>query len=360
LQRALLPRHLPQLGALTFSSRYLPAEEGSSAGGDWYDVIDLPDGTVALVIGDVAGHGVEAASVMGQVRMAVRAYGLEGHAPKTVVALVHDLLRSSYDGDQMVTMLYAVVDPITLEARVVNAGHPPPMVLEPDGGGATFLEGQTGLPLGLSWDLPYEESLARLRSGSTLVLFTDGLIDRRDMSVGEGMDRLRSVATELAGGDVDDLCGALLDSLVPPDATDDVAILAARLEAAPDRFRLRVPADPARLRSVRRSVARWLSARGVDGRATEDIVLACSEACANAIEHAYGPGGGSVEVEGDVSDDEVTLVVRDVGRWRSPRDGHRGRGLQLIEACMDHLQISMAAAGTEIRMRRAVRREEAS
>jgi PAS domain S-box-containing protein len=359
LQRALLPQSLPELPGVAFASRYVPGEVGSSAGGDWYDVIDLPDGTVAFVIGDVAGHGIEAASVMGQVRTAVRAYGLEGHGPRSVVGLVHDLLRSFYGGEQMVTMLYVVVDPLTLEARVVNAGHPPPIVLEPGEAGATFLESPTGLPLGLSWDLPYEESLARLRPGTTLVLYTDGLIDRRDVSVGEGLERLRAAAGELAHVGVDELCGALLDALVPPDASDDVAIVAAGFAGGRERFTLRVSADPAKLSAVRRSVARWLSAAHVDPRAAQDIVLACSEACANAIEHAYGPGEGIVEVEGTVSDGELTLVVRDEGRWRPAREAHRGRGLQVMEACMDQVEVDRDGEGTEVRMRRALTRGDA-
>ena len=124
LQQALLPERLPQLVGMSLAARYVPAEEGSAAGGDWYDVIELPDGGVALVIGDVAGHGIEAASVMGQVRMAVRAFSLEGHARGSWSERVHDLLRSLYEGEQMVTMLYLVVDPTTWEATMVNAGHP--------------------------------------------------------------------------------------------------------------------------------------------------------------------------------------------------------------------------------------------
>jgi serine phosphatase RsbU (regulator of sigma subunit)/anti-sigma regulatory factor (Ser/Thr protein kinase) len=352
LQQALLPQRLPLHGSMEFASRYLPAEEGSSAGGDWYDVIDLPDGTVALVIGDVSGHGVEAASVMGQVRMAVRAYGIEGQAPRDVVGRVHELLRTLYDGEQMVTMLYVVLDPVTLEARVVNAGHPPPLVLEPGADEAVFLEAPSGLPLGLSWDLPYEESLASLRSGSTLVLFTDGLVDRRDVEVGEGLDRLRAAAATRESLDLDGLCGALLETLVPADASDDVAILAARLLAARDRFDLRVPADPSRLRAIRHSVARWLTASGVDERVVRDVVLACSEACANAVEHAYGPSGGTVGIEGSLRDGAIAIHVRDEGSWRAPRQVHRGRGLSLIEATMDQVDVVRGDGGTEVRMRR--------
>jgi anti-sigma regulatory factor (Ser/Thr protein kinase) len=290
---------------------------------------------------------------MGQVRTAIRSYALEGHSPRTVVGLVHDLLRATFDGQQMVTMLYVVVDPQTLEARIVNAGHPPPLVLQP-GSGATFLEGPTGLPLGLSWDLPYAESLARLRSGSTLVLFTDGLVDRRDISVDEGLDRLQALASELADRDADGVCGALLDALVPTHASDDVAIVAARLEAARDRFRLRIPADPARLRTMRRSVGRWLSVLDVEPEVAQDVVLACGEACANAIEHAYGPGEGSVEIEASVTDGLLDVVVRDEGRWRPASNGDRGRGLRLMEACMDEVQIDRRSTGTSVRMRKAL------
>jgi PAS domain S-box-containing protein len=354
LQQALLPERLPQLVGMSLAARYVPAEEGSAAGGDWYDVIELPDGGVALVIGDVAGHGTEAAGVMGQVRMAVRAFSLEGHVPRVVVSAVHDLLRSLYEGDQMVTMLYLAVDPTTWEATVVNAGHPPPLLLDP-AGGATYLPGPTGLPLGLNWSLPYEESTAPLGPGAALVLFTDGLFDRRDVAIEEGLERLREAATEKVGMDIDQLCGSLLEALVPADASDDVAILAARLDPVPERLSLRIPADPAKLRSVRRNIGRWLSGHDVSKEDSDDIILASSEACANSIEHAYGPGEGSVDIEADVDDGEITVVVRDTGRWRAARNGDRGRGLPLIEACMDSCTFTRGDEGTELRMRRHVR-----
>jgi PAS domain S-box-containing protein len=353
LQRALLPERLPQLVGMSLAARYVPAEEGSAAGGDWYDVIELPEGGVALVIGDVAGHGAEAAGVMGQVRMAVRAFSIEGHSPGVVVGRVHELLRSLYDGEQMVTMLYLAVDPTTWEATVVNAGHPPPLLLD-QAGGATYLETPTGLPLGLNWSLPYEESNELLQPGAALVLFTDGLIDRRDIAIEEGLERLRGAATDKVGLDIDRLCGSLLGALVPPDASDDVAILAARLDPVQVRLSLRIPADPAKLRSVRRNIGRWLSGHAVAKEEADDIVLASSEACANSIEHAYGPGEGSVDIEAEVDDGEVTIVVRDAGRWRATRDGDRGRGLPIIEACMDSYTFMRGDAGTELRMQRRI------
>jgi PAS domain S-box-containing protein len=357
LQQALLPERLPQLVGMSLAARYVPAEEGSAAGGDWYDVIELPDGGVALVIGDVAGHGTEAAGVMGQVRMAVRAFSLEGHVPRVVVGAVHDLLRSLYEGDQMVTMLYLALDPTTWEATVVNAGHPPPLLLDP-AGGATYLPGPTGLPLGLNWSLPYEESTAPLGPGAALVLFTDGLFDRRDIAIEEGLERIREAATDKVGMDIDQLCGSLLETLVPADASDDVAILAARLDPVRERLSLRIPADPARLRSVRRNIGRWLSGHDVSKEDADDIILASSEACANSIEHAYGPGEGSVDIEADVDDGEITVVVRDTGRWRAARNGDRGRGLPLIEACMDSCTFTRGDEGTELRMRRHIHRAD--
>jgi PAS domain S-box-containing protein len=355
LQQALLPEQLPELVGMSLAARYVPAEEGSAAGGDWYDVIELPDGGVALVIGDVAGHGTEAASLMGQVRMAVRAFSLEGHPPRVVVGRVHDLLRSLYEGEQMVTMLYLVVDPTTWQATMVNAGHPASLLLDA-AGGATYLASPIGLPLGLNWSLPYEESIALLRPGATLVLFTDGLIDRRDIRVEEGLDRLREVAMDKVGLEIDDLCGVLLEDLVPADASDDVAILAARFDAVQERISLHIPADPAKLRSVRRNIGRWLSGHDVPKQDAEDIILASSEACANSIEHAYGPGEGAVDIDAEVHDGEITIVVRDTGRWRAARDGDRGRGLPLIEACMDSCALTRGDEGTELRMRRRVAR----
>jgi PAS domain S-box-containing protein len=359
LQQALLPERLPHLVGISLAARYVPAEEGSAAGGDWYDVIELPNGSVGLVIGDVAGHGTEAASVMGQVRMAVRAFSLEGHSPAVVVGRVHQLLRSLYEGEQMITMLYLALDPVTWEATMVNAGHPPPLLIDPTGG-ATYLESATGLPVGLNWNLPYEESIALLRPGATLVLYTDGLVDRRDVAVEAGLDRLRAVASEPGSSDLDEVCGTLLESLVPSDASDDVAILAARLEPVRDRLSLTISADPERLGSVRRNVGRWLSGHQVPKEDADDVILATSEACANSIEHAYGPARGSVDIEAEVQDGGVTIVVRDTGRWRAPRDGDRGRGLTFMEACMDSCTLTRSEAGTEVRMQRRIARSRSA
>ena len=356
LQQALLPDRLPPLVGVTLAARYVPAEEGSAAGGDWYDVLELPGGGIALVIGDVAGHGSEAASVMGQVRMAVRAFCLEGHPPTVIMGLVHELIRSMYDGRQMITMLFVSLDLTAREATIVNAGHPPPLVLGPTG--ASFLEGPVGLPIGLDWTLPYDGTVARLLPGSVLVLFTDGLVDRRDVSLEQGLDRLRITAGQLAerDRDLEELCGSLILSLVPDDASDDVAVLAAGLEPVADRFSLHLEADPSKLAPMRRNLTRWLTGHGAPTETADDIVLASSEAVANAIEHAYGPGAGTVDLDVMIDDAHVTVAVNDTGRWREARPRDRGRGLSLIEACMDEVDVTTGPAGTTVRMHRRIDR----
>jgi integral membrane sensor domain MASE1/anti-sigma regulatory factor (Ser/Thr protein kinase) len=355
LQRALLPRSLPTVDGFAVAARYLPAETGLSAGGDWYDVVPLPDGSVSVVIGDVAGHGLEAASVMGQLRLAVRAYALEGRPPASVVALADALLRE-VASDVMVTMLYLSIDAETLEARAVNAGHPPFLIVTPDGN--RYADPASAPPLGLGRAARYDESVVQLRAGTTLVLYTDGLIDRPDLPIAEGMRRLAVVvrsgkrsgngrADESA--DLEALCDHLLEELAPGDLSDDVALLAVRPLPVTERLHLRTPATPGELARIRRSLARWL--RAADARAVDDVVLAVSEAASNAMKHAYGPGGGDVDIRGSLDGDAVVVVVRDFGRWRAEHAGDGGRGLALIEACMTDVEVERGPEGTEVRMR---------
>ena len=190
-----------------------------------------------------------------------------------------------------------------------------------------------------------------------LVLFTDGLVDRRDVAVEEGLDRLRAVAGELVDRDrdIEEVCGSLLLSLVPEDASDDVAVLVARLDPVGDRLTLRIAADPSKLASIRRNVTRWLMGHDVSADVAADIVLASSEACANAIEHAYGRRG-SVDLDVAIDGGVVTVVVTDAGRWRESRSRGRGRGLPLIEACMDRFEVTKGPMGTELRMERRIDR----
>jgi PAS domain S-box-containing protein len=352
LQRALLPKQLPRSASLELAARYVPAEVGLDCGGDWYDVIELPNGNVALVIGDVTGHGLEAATVMGQLRLALRAYALEGHPPDIVVSNI-DALMQQLHPDGMATLLYLELDAAAATATIVCAGHPPPLVMTA-ARGVDFLDVAANQAIGVDGSATYISHVRRTEPGSTLVLYTDGLIDRRDLPITDGLERLREALQEVRTARVDDLCDRLLDALVPDDVSDDVAILAAHLVAEPAAFEILVPADPSNLSSIRARLGRWLDEARVDVDDRTEIVLACSEACANAIEHAYRGRAGDVHVSGTIDGGDVELVVRDHGRWRSPRRDDRGRGLDVMRACMDNLDVEQTDGGTVVRMRRSI------
>ncbi len=161
LQRSLLPNHLPQLPGLSVAARYLPAAAEAEVGGDWFDVLPTPNGGVGLVMGDVAGKGLAAASMVGRLRSALRAYALEGHPPARVVEQLNRLIWAEEDQSQMATLIYVVVDPIEEELRWVNAGHPPPLLVSEDRSPA-FLEGGSSVPLGVLPFPEYAEASARI------------------------------------------------------------------------------------------------------------------------------------------------------------------------------------------------------
>ena len=352
LQRSLLPSSFPEMDGVLIAARYMPAELGVAAGGDWYDVIALGGERVVLVIGDVAGHGLDAASLMGQLRTAVRAYALEGHSP-TVVAERTDALMHEVAEDEMATILLVALDVEARAATIVSAGHPPPIALGP--GGARLLDMELAPPLGFGPHARFGASTTSLETGEMVLLYTDGLIDRHDLAIDEGLRRLIAAAEANRDADPEELCDRILGAMVSGDVSDDIALLAVCLTPTPPGdLRLRIPAEPDALSEMRRRLARWLDAAGVPADVQGDVVLASSEAAANSIRHAYGPSKAWVELEAAISNDEVHVVVRDRGRWRAPR-GRGGRGLSVIEACMGSVEIDRGGSGTEVRMRRPVR-----
>jgi GAF domain-containing protein/anti-sigma regulatory factor (Ser/Thr protein kinase) len=353
LQRSLLPAELPDVPGTVIATRYVPAVAEVEVGGDWYDVIPLAAGRVGLAMGDVVSRGVRAASVMGQLRNALRAYALDGHPPALVLERLHAMLRT-LERREMATLAYMVLDPIALSFTLASAGHPPPLVLSPEGRVCLIEEGR-GPPLGAVADAIYKETSGVVAPGATVLLYTDGLVERRDMWLDEGMERLAVESEAAAGAAPEELLERLLAALVPEGgARDDVAALAIQLTPVmPDRLALRLPADPPVLSSLRRSLRRWLEALGATELETYDVLVAVTEAAANAVEHAYGPGDASFDVEALMSDEgEVCVVVRDEGRWRPPRGHNRGRGTLLMQELMDHFEVTTGDEGTEVRMRR--------
>jgi anti-sigma regulatory factor (Ser/Thr protein kinase)/putative methionine-R-sulfoxide reductase with GAF domain len=346
LQRSLLPDRLPDIVGIEAAARYLPARD--EVGGDWYDVIDLPGGTVGVAIGEVAGHGLRAASLMGQLRTGLRAYALDGHAPGETLKRLDRLLQT-VSGLGMATSAYAVVDPATGDLRYASAGHLPPIIVR-RGREAEVLAASTAPPLGSLPFAAYHEVQERLEPGDTLLLYTDGLIERRGEPLTDGLERLRAVAA--GSGSAEQLCQRVIDELVPPHGgDDDIAVVALRLLPVAGPLRVRFAADPRVLSQMRRIVGRFLKTHHADPSEAAAITLACGEACANAIEHAYAPGVAYFELQAEHTDGVVTMTVRDTGRWRAARGVNRGRGLKMIAAAVDELDVRTTDAGTEVVMR---------
>lgn len=218
LQRHLLPGRLSAPAGVQVAHRYLPGAVGVDVGGDWYDLIGLPAGRVAVVIGDVMGRGMRAAATMGQLRTAVRAYAALDLAPAAVMRHLNELLLE-LAGEQLVTCIYAVLDPATGSVRLANAGHLPPAVREA-GGAVTYVDVQLGLPLGVQPGTEFGEHRFTVAPGAALLLFTDGLVERRNRSLGEGLEQLRAVLEEL-DDTPEAVCDKLLAVLTGSDGEDD-------------------------------------------------------------------------------------------------------------------------------------------
>jgi len=353
LQRNLLPDRLPEIPGVTLAARYVPATADVQVGGDWYDVVQLRDGLIGLAIGDVAGHGLQAAATMGQVRMALRAYALQDPSPVSVMRGVHQLV-SQLPTPEMVTLMYLVFDPATRMLRFTNAGHPPALVI--GSGESSYLEDGLAPPVGVTADARYTETSHELSSGATLLLYTDGLVERRGVSIQDGLDRLSLEAVTHATSDLDELCDRLLSSLLDQNqVADDIALLAMRAVALSDgALVLRLSAEPRMLVQMRGALRRWLRESDVATSDENDILVACGEACANVVQHAYGATPGDMEVWARLVDGSVELSVRDHGEWRPAADRGGGWGLQLIRGLMDSVDVERDADGTEVRMRRRV------
>ncbi|WP_079132065.1 SpoIIE family protein phosphatase [Streptomyces nanshensis] len=294
LQRSLLPRALPEQSAVDVASRYLPAQAG--VGGDWFDVIPLPGARVALAVGDVVGHGLHAAATMGRLRTAVHNFSaldlppdeLLGHLDELAARVDKDAIEEG--GETAITgatCLYAVYDPVSRTCVLARAGHPTPALALPDGT-VEFPDIPPGLPLGIG-GLPFESVELPMPEGSGLVLYTDGLVERRDKDIDIGLDLLRE-AVAGAGRSPEETCDAVLEALLPARQGDDIALLVARTRVLdPGRVaEWGVESDPSAVGGVRSAVAAKLAEWGLEeqGFVTELIL---SELITNAIRHAAGP-----------------------------------------------------------------------
>lgn len=224
LQHALLPERLPHPGGLETGGRYEAGEQGVEIGGDWYDLIELDEDRVLLVVGDVSGRGLRAATTMAALRYAIRAYAAQSDPPETILTKLTHLISVAEDG-QMATVLCALVDARQMEITLTSAGHLPPLLLS-DGHGS-FIDGEVGLPIGVEAGTEYQSTTVTVAPGSTLVAYTDGLVEVRGESIDEGLERLRRAA-EGERGPVSDMLGRLVSELTGGPAEDDIAIVGVR------------------------------------------------------------------------------------------------------------------------------------
>ncbi|GAA4080041.1 SpoIIE family protein phosphatase/ATP-binding protein [Streptomyces shaanxiensis] len=294
LQRSLLPRSLPEQNALDIAYRYLPAQAG--VGGDWFDVLPLSGARVALVVGDVVGHGLYAAATMGRLRTAVHNFSALDLPPDELLALLDELVAridqdEAQEGDSApvtgATCLYAVYDPVSRRCTVARAGHPPPALVRPDGT-VEFPDVPAGPPLGLG-GLPFESAELELAEDSRLVLYTDGLVEDREHDIDEGLELLRAALTR-AGHSPEETCQAVLEDRLPVRPSDDIALLVARTRAlGPAQVaEWQVPSDPAAVAQVRSAVTRTLEEWGLEDLSfTTELML--SELVTNAIRYGGDP-----------------------------------------------------------------------
>ena len=347
LQQSLLPADLPAAPGLSLAGVYLAGGDGIAVGGDWYDALLRPDGILQLCVGDVSGRGVGAATVMGRMRGTFRAYAYDLVSPAEIL---RRMLRHVNE-DEMITAVCVSIDPLEGLLSYSSAGHPPPLLLDSDAGRVTRLERAGAPPLGVAEPADLIEEEIRLPDRALLAMYTDGLVERRGESIDEGIDVLGRTmlgASSLTGREA---MAAISKAIGAP--SDDVALLLSAIEPA-QAFVIELPAVPENLRVIRRRLGAWLRRVGFEEGAGAEIVLAVSEACNNAVEHAYnGHGPGGVSLSAALVGDVLHLEIADRGHWvvNEPSD-ERGRGIHLMNGLMDKVEIEAGAQGTRILLER--------
>ena len=353
LQRSVIPERLPELPGIGLAARYLPGTSGLDVGGDWYDVIPLREGRVGVVVGDVMGKGVRAAAAMAQLRNGLRAYALEGYKPGVVLERLNRLAESA--GAPFATVVYVVVDQATGIARYASAGHPPVLLARADGGRELLVVG-SGLPLAVDPNAHYRTGVVELEPGDLLLLYTDGLVESRQRPITEGVDRL--VTSVRPDSDLDHVLAEVLDALVESDdRSDDIAILALRLEANIAPLDLELPrAMPSSLPRLRTELMPWLELAGATGDQRNELAVATWEALANALEHPQAPEESYIRIHAERRDGEIVVTVSDFGSWKEPvQSTDRGLGLSMMEGLVTELEVDRDSAdGTVVRLRRTL------
>jgi len=345
LQRAILgPSRLPA----GFAVRYEPATRPLEVGGDWYDIVELPDGRIGIMVGDCVGHDLGAATVMGQLRSACRALLLQDASAEAALTAM-DRFASSVPGGECATVFCGILDPGTGELRYSSAGHPPGIVVRPDGQ-TDLLDGARSLPLAIRADAGRTEARYLLPARSTLLLYTDGLVERRGRAITDGIAAAGTAVREAGPDSLEDLAEQVMTGLAPAGGyEDDVALV---LYHHPAPLDVSFAPEPDQLASVRAQLRGWLRSCDVGARIAQDVLVAAGEAIANAIEHGhrYRPGE-QVRLRAVSTANQLRVTVTDRGRWRATPPGDRslrGHGIALMRALMQQVTIEPGPTGTTV------------
>jgi anti-sigma regulatory factor (Ser/Thr protein kinase) len=347
LQHAMLgPARLPG----GFAVRYRPASEPLQVGGDWYDVVDLGQGRVALIVGDCVGHGLAAATVMGQLRSACRALLLEKSSPSAVLDGL-DRFAARLPGADCTTAFCAVLTLASGELVYSSAGHPPAIMVQADGTTA-MLDGGQGLPLTIRPGQGRPEAQATMPPRATLLLYTDGLVERRGTSIEDGMTRAADLVGDGRSQELDEVADHLMCSLEPAGGyPDDVAML---LYRQPAPLEMDFTADARHMGPGRAALRNWLTQVGVEHGQIQDMLVAAGEAVANAIEHGHRDRpDGVISLRANAVVDGLQVSVMDTGVWKTPRQvpgEYRGRGISLMRCLVQDLSIQSNDSGTTVHM----------
>ncbi|HEX8761044.1 MAG TPA: SpoIIE family protein phosphatase [Pseudonocardiaceae bacterium] len=349
LQRAILgPTVLPA----GFAVRYEPAISQLAVGGDWYDIVELGADRVGVAVGDCVGHGLAAAAVMGQLRTACRTLLLQHHTAAQVLAAM-DHVAALIPDAVCTTLLCAIIDRTTGTMIYSCAGHPPAIVARADGR-TELLDGARSVPLA-TVDVARPEATAVLATGDTVLLYTDGLVERRNIILDTGIGRARDLLAQTHHLAPAEIADCLAEKLLGDGHDDDVAYLLYQHPLGVGRtVTATVPARLEQLAPLRRTLRQWLTATAVDQHTAQELVLAAGEAVTNAVEHAYlDSEPGSVELTVSRDAEELHLEVRDHGRWRTiPAPGPRGRGLKMMDKLTDAVTVDIDDHGTTVRLRK--------
>ena len=333
-----------------FAVRYQPATRPLQVGGDWYDVVDLDDGRIGLIVGDCVGHGLAAATVMGQLRSACRALLLEHPSPAATLSAL-DRFAARLPGARCTTAFCAVLTPGTGELTYSCAGHPPPILVLADRT-TELLDDARSTPLAVKYSESRPETTVTMSPRATLLLYTDGLVERRRESIDDGIARATGVVGANRGTALDELADVIMTGLAPDSGyDDDVALL---LYRQPGPLELDITADVGELAPSRAALRTWLGSAGVSKEQTLDVLIAVGEAMANAVEHGHRDDpGGTVSLHASWFADLLRVTIRDTGRWKpqsATPDVTRGRGLPLMHALMQDVSIDSQTTGTTVHM----------